>query len=458
MSLSPKCCSCGPGYKSPQEAIKADREKIVYTVLVYCGDDETQPDRLATIDVDPESPTYSQVIHSLKMKYPGDELHHFGWNACSSCYDDTSKSRRFIVLPGFKSSRIYIIDTQNKKEPSIYKIIEPEEIKEKANLSSPHTVHCLANSKIMISFLGDKNGNAPGGYLLLDSNFEISGKWGEADMKSIGYNYDFWYQPYHNVMVSSEWSAPNTFSNGFNLDHVREGKYGQKLYFWDWENEKLSKTFDLGTDGQIPLELRFHHDPKSTHGYVGAALSSSVWHWWKSDDEWKIEKVVQIEPIKSDQWPFPVPSLITDLLISLDDKYLYLSNWLHGEVHQYDITDPHRPKLSGKIKIGGVVGEDFYFKDRKLCGGPQMLQLSLDGKRLFVTNSLFSSWDDQFYPDIKKDGSYMIIINCDVKNGGLSLNENFYIDFGKMEGGPFRAHETRYPGGDCTSDIWLVNE
>ena len=30
-----------------------------------------------------------------------------------------------------------------------------------------------------------------------------------------------------------------------------------------------------------------------------------------------------------------------------------------------------------------------------VTGGPQMLQLSLDGQRLYVTNSLFSSWDNQ---------------------------------------------------------------
>lgn len=42
--------------------------------------------------------------------------------------------------------------------------------------------------------------------------------------------------------------------------------------------------------------------------------------------------------------------MITDIIISLDDKYLYLSNWLHGDVRQYDISDPLNPKLTGGIK------------------------------------------------------------------------------------------------------------
>jgi selenium-binding protein 1 len=84
-----------------------------------------------------------------------------------------------------------------------------------------------------------------------------------------------------------------------------------------------------------------------------------------------------------------------------------------------------------------------------------MLQLSLDGKRLYVTNSLFSSWDNQFYPKIADQGSYLLQVDCDTERGGLSLNDRLFVDFGKEPDGPFRAHEIRFPGGDSTSDIWV---
>ena len=84
-----------------------------------------------------------------------------------------------------------------------------------------------------------------------------------------------------------------------------------------------------------------------------------------------------------------------------------------------------------------------------------MLQLSLDGKRLYVTNSLYSSWDNQFYPDIAKQGSYMVQIDCDGRRGGMEVNEDFFVDFGAEPQGPARAHEIRFPGGDSTSDIWV---
>jgi methanethiol oxidase len=256
------------------------------------------------------------------------------------------------------------------------------------------------------------------------------------------------------VMVSSEWAAPNTVKPGFKLDDVKAGKYGQHLHFWDWEARKITQSIDLGEKGLIPLEVRFHHNPESQHGFVGAALSSVMWHWHKAGDAWKAEPVIEVQPREVAGWPFPVPGLITDLVLSMDDKWLYFSNWLHGDVRQYDVSDPAKPRLAGQLQLGGVEGKGPAVGGRKLAGGPQMLQLSLDGRRLYVTSSLFSSWDNQFYPQIAEQGSTMLQIDCDTMKGGLALNEKFFVDFGREAAGPARAHEMRFLRGDSTSDIW----
>jgi selenium-binding protein 1 len=143
-------------------------------------------------------------------------------------------------------------------------------------------------------------------FLLLDQNFDISGRW-EIDSTGMKFNYDYWYQPRHNVMISSEWGAPNTVSKGFNPSDVAAGKYGRHIHFWDWKERKLKQSIDLGENGWIPLEVRFHHDPNSVHGFVGAALSSTMWHWFKKDEKWSAEKVISVEPIEmkgctSDIW------------------------------------------------------------------------------------------------------------------------------------------------------------
>lgn len=94
------CCKSGPGYATPLAAMSGPPEKLIYVTALYSGTGREQPDYLATVDVDPNSPTYSSVIHRLKMPYIGDELHHTGWNSCSSCHGDAFADRRFLVLPG----------------------------------------------------------------------------------------------------------------------------------------------------------------------------------------------------------------------------------------------------------------------------------------------------------------------------------------------------------------------
>src|SRR5262249_59955048 len=118
-------------------------------------------------------------------------------------------ARRYLIVPGLVSGRIHVIDTENAREPKLCKVIEPEEVIRKTKLTAPHTVHCLADGRIMISMLGDEKLNGPGGFLLLDENFEVAGLW-EPSTAGMNYNYDFCYQPRHNMMVRSECDAPKT--------------------------------------------------------------------------------------------------------------------------------------------------------------------------------------------------------------------------------------------------------
>jgi selenium-binding protein 1 len=243
---------------------------------------------------------------------------------------------------------------------------------------------------------------------------------------------------------------------GFDLADVGAGKYGHHIHFWDFAGKRIEKSVDLGEDGMIPLEVRFLHDPASSHGYVAATLSSNIFHYFKDEaGEIQLEKVIDIPTVDVEGFPVPMPSLITDIVISMDDRYLYLANWLHGDIRQYDIREPGNPKLTGQVWLGGQLGKAPEVHGRAVAGAPQMLQMSLDGKRLYVTTSLFSTWDNQFYPDMKRVGGCMVMLDVDVDNGGMAINDRFFVDFGNEPHGPSRAHETRYPGGDCTSDIWL---
>jgi selenium-binding protein 1 len=146
-----------------------------------------------------------------------------------------------------------------------------------------------------------------------------------------------------------------------------------------------------------------------------------------------------------------VPGLITDLVLSLDDKDLFLSNWLHGDLRHYDVSDPREPVLRSQIFLGGLLGRGGGHPKARgpLNGGPQMLQSSLDGERVYVTNSLFSSWDNQFYPELR---GWLTKLDRQ-RDGSYALDPDFFVDFHEQADGA-RPHEIHLPGGDCTTEIF----
>ena len=92
------------------------------------------------------------------------------------------------------------------------------------------------------------------------------------------------------------------------------------------------------------------------------------------------------------------------------------------------------------------------------CDGILVLRLPKFGHilpqqrdRMMWTGLLQYSLTFLFY----RYGSFLLQIDVDNVNGGLKLNENFGVNLGEEPDGPVLAHEVRYPGGDCSSDIWL---
>ena len=115
------------------------------------------------------------------------------------------------------------------------------------------------------------------------------------------------------------------------------------------------------------LELRPSHDPANTYGFVGVVvslkdLSSSIWLWHRKNGEWDGQKVIEIPAEPAERGSLPellkgfkaVPPLLTDIDLSVDDRYLYVSCWGTGEMRQYDVSDPFNPKLVGSVHIGGI--------------------------------------------------------------------------------------------------------
>jgi selenium-binding protein 1 len=293
-------------------------------------------------------------------------------------------------------------------------------------------------------------------------DFKIRGPW-EADRGPQQLAYDFWWHLGHDVMITSEWGTPNMVENGVNPELLLGGKYGHQLHVWDLRKRSHVQALDLGAEQQMVLELRPSHDPNKTYGFVGVVtslkdLSASVWVWYKETcSTWGIRKVIEIpaEPADAEQLPpilkgfGAVPPLITDLNLSLDDRFLYVSCWGTGEFRQYDVSDPFNPKLTGSVHLGGIVRKAAHPSSGALNGGPQMVEVSRDGRRIYVTNSLYAAWDAQFYPEGIRGWAAKLDADPD---GGMRLDPDFFVDFGSE-----RPHQIRLQGGDSSSDSFCYS-
>ena len=451
-------------YPSPRLAMEAEAEHIAYTVLL--SPDRSRPDALAVVDVDAKSKSYGSVLNRLEMPNRGDEFHHFGWNACSSALSPMSGhaflQRRYLIIPGMRSSRIYVVDTQpDPTQPKIIKTIEPEEILHKTGYSRPHTVHCGPEG-IYVSTLGgagpDGTEGPPGVFIIDCETFDILGRW-EIDRGPQKLHYDFWWNLPRDYMVSSEWGLPPQFENGIVADDLLANKYGHSVHFWDLRERKHVQAIDLGANHQMALEIRPAHDPTREYGFIGVVvdttnLEGSIWTWYRKNGHFEIKKTATIpaEPADADKLPpllkgfGAVPPLISDIDLSLDDRFLYVACWGTGELRQYDVTDPMKPAQVGSVRVGGIAQHAPHPNGKPFGGGPQMTEISRDGKRVYFTNSLYSAWDPQFYPDGVPGVQAMC--NVGTNGGGIELDPNFYVDFGPDYG----AHQIRLQGGDCSTD------
>ncbi|HET9796492.1 MAG TPA: selenium-binding family protein [Gemmatimonadaceae bacterium] len=458
-------------YPSPALAVEAPPETLAYVALLTPGDNGKK-DALGVIDTDPESETYGRVISKLELPQGGNELHHFGWNACSShlcAYaPDPHMERRYLILPGTNSSRIHVVDTQpDPRAPRLVKVIEPAELMAKTGYATPHTVHCGPDG-VYVNALGAPNGDGPGGIFVLDhETFEVKGPW-EKNRGPQYLAYDFWWHLGHDVMITSEWGTPNMVQNGVIPELLLAGKYGHALHVWDLPSRSHLQTLDLGAEQQMVLELRPAHDPRKAFGFVGVVislkdLSSSIWQWYRDDatGDWAVRKVIEIPAEPADPADLPpllkgfgaVPPLVTDINLSLDDRTLYVSCWGTGELRQYDVSDPAAPVLTGSLHIGGIVRSTAHPKDldKPLNGGPQMIEVSRDGRRVYLTNALYTPWDAQFYPAGIR--GWLAKIDADPDNG-MAFDREFFVEF--EEG--LRPHQVRLEGGDASSDSFCYSE
>ena len=181
--------------------------------------------------------------------------------------------------------------------------------------------------------------------------------------------YDAWWHLGYDTLVTSEWGTPNTIENGLIPEILLGAQYGRRLHFWDLHKRKHLQEIDFGPEYQLVFELRPAHDPTKAYGFVNAVislkdLSASIWTWYRDGDKWAVKKIIEIpaEPADPDLLPpvlkgfKAVPPLVTDIDLSMDDRFLYVACWGTGDLRQYDVersvqSEAHRQGADRRHRV-----------------------------------------------------------------------------------------------------------
>jgi selenium-binding protein 1 len=146
-------------------AMQVPAEKLAFVAMLDAKDNG-RPDALGVVDVDPWSTGYGHLVGQVDMPNAGDELHHFGWNACSACLCPHAPhphvERATCSCPASIRRAFISFDTKpDPRKPQIVKVIEPETLAARTGYTSPHTIHCGPDG-IFASALGATDGGGSG--------------------------------------------------------------------------------------------------------------------------------------------------------------------------------------------------------------------------------------------------------------------------------------------------------
>jgi selenium-binding protein 1 len=348
------------------------QEDFVYVWTLGMDGVGDEQDKLVTIAVNPSSPDYGKVVHTLSVG-GRNEAHHAGFT------DD----RRWLWGAGLDTSKIYVFDVHSDPgKPKLHKVID-DFVAASGGVVGPHTAYALPGRMMLTGLSNNKDHGGrtalveytnDGAYVAThwvptDDNLQGAKKTGQfAD----GYGYDVRVLPRRNLMVTSAFTGWSNYMMDFGKmlkDDEAMKRFGNTVVVWDLHSRKPERVLDVPG---APLEIRCAWGPENDYCFTTAALTSKLWLIYAdAQGEWQAQEVATIgDP---NQVPLPV-----DISISADDRLLWVDTFMDGKTRLFDVSDPFHPKQIYEREIGKQVN---------------MVSQSWDGKRLYFTSSLLANWD-----------------------------------------------------------------
>ena len=338
---------------------KAKQERYLYVSTI--AQSATDPDFIAVVGADPRKADFGKIVNRIDMPNVGDELHHFGYSA----------DQRRLIVPGLFSSRIHILGLErNGTDMSVDAV--NDRLVEQSGYVIPHGAMSTSGRKAIVPMIGAATGDTrPGGIIEIDTRTgAFKSHFGPGPVRAAGdaapeYMYDFATLHDAKLGISSTFGPPALCGGGIDPTCL-----GDEVAVWNLHKRKVTQVANLGPSSGA-LMVRFIEKKNVRRALINTPGTGAV---WLADDD-DHDGVFDFQQVLGPEDGLLIPA---DLILSHDHRYMYVTNWFGDTVQQFDISDPFVPVLNSTVSVPH----------------PNMLRLSRDNSRLYVTNSLLTSWDN----------------------------------------------------------------
>ena len=370
-------------------AHNAKQERFLYVVTI--AQSATDPDFVAVVGADPRQADYGKIVNRIDMPNIGDELHHFGY----------SHDQKRLLVPGLFSNRIHVFDVAGDGKSMELRAVNDSLVADSGYVV-PHGTMAMTRGKTLVPMIGSATDSTrPAGVVEIDDKTgAFERHFGPGPVRDPGelgpnYMYDFAAPINGNRAISTTFGPPALCGGGIDPSCL-----GGEVAVWDLKGEKVIQTADLGANSGA-LEVRFIRKAGVRRAFINTPGTNAV---WLADDDDR-DGVFEFQQVLGPEDGLVLPA---DMLLSYDEKHMYVTNWFGNTVQQFDIRDPFEPVLKATVSMPH----------------PNMLRLSRDNKRLYVSNSLLTPWDND--PDFgpARNGEYGIwLFEVGARSGQLAASQ-----------------------------------
>jgi len=381
-----------------------ERTRSAARHLFICTGDQARqnPDFLAVVNFDEDSPDYGKVIARAPLPEPGatgNEMHHIGLSADGRL---VASGGLLSVLKGQKE--IFFWDVSDPTKPEFISAADPP-------LSSiTDEFHALPQGGFLVTMMGSATGHAPGRVAEFDRHLKLLGEH-PANPPDDGFNpHGIAVRPEINLMVTSDFICPATTLNAVSGGPDLRGS----VRVWDLARREILRTIVIpNAGGTIDVKL-IPGDP-AQRGYTAGMLDDQL--YLLNTRHGAARPVFDFASIAKGGWP-------QLMRMTRDGSRLFISMNQAGKVVMFNVADPEQPRVLKVLDLGPG-------------SGPHYIALTADERRLVISDYFLN---EDGFGKVHAEGDHKIHV-ARVTHDDLILDTRFQLDFNSaFETGPARPH------------------